>query len=328
MLDGVAILQLHSLVKHPVKWSESCDLNPTIGYFGTVYAPHTMNSQTPSLHHSMRTGGMGLDDQALKDMARRCRVNIVKMTHAANSGHPGGSLSSIDLLCGLYGTQMRFDPDNPDWPDRDRFIMSKGHASPAVYSILHEIGYISEDDMMSFREFGSVCQGHVDMKWTDGVDFSAGSLGMGLSFGLGCALAARMDGSSRNIWVMLGDGEIQEGEVWEAFMAADFHSIGNLKVIVDRNRIQNDDFVHLQMEVGDVSAKLASFGWTVKEIDGHSMNELTDALKWASSHNSGPAAIVANTVKGKGVSFMEDNPSFHGKAPDDDELKQALEELS
>tara|TARA_B100000029_G_scaffold93465_3_gene83516 strand:+ start:32331 stop:33146 length:816 start_codon:yes stop_codon:yes gene_type:complete len=271
---------------------------------------------------------MGLDVDALEEMARRCRISIVKMTHAANSGHPGGSLSSIDLLTGLYGTQMRVDPDNPDWPDRDRFIMSKGHASPAVYSILNEVGYLSEDDLYSFREFGSVCQGHVDMKWTDGVDFSAGSLGMGLSFGIGCALAARMDDSDRNIWVMLGDGEIQEGEVWEAFMAADFHSIGNLKVIIDRNRIQNDDFVHLQMEVGDVVAKLASFGWTVKEIDGHYMPDVVDALNWANSHNSGPVAIVANTVKGKGVSFMENNPSFHGKAPNDEELRQALEELS
>ena len=286
-----------------------------------------MNSQTPSLHHSMRSGGMGLDVDALEDMARRCRISIVKMTHVANSGHPGGSLSSIDLLTGLYGTQMRVDPDNPNWPDRDRFIMSKGHASPAVYSILNEVGYISEDDMLSFRELGSVCQGHVDMKWTDGVDFSAGSLGMGLSFGIGCALAARMDDSHRTVWVMLGDGEIQEGEVWEAFMAADFHSIGNLKVIVDRNRIQNDDFVHLQMEVGDVAAKLASFGWEVKEIDGHSMPDVVEALEWANSHNSGPVAIVANTIKGKGVSFMENNPSFHGKAPNDEELSQALEEL-
>ena len=287
-----------------------------------------MNSQTPSIHLIMRSGGMGLDVEALEDMARRCRVNIVKMTHAAKSGHPGGSLSSIDILSGLYGTQMRIDPDDSDWADRDRFIMSKGHASPAVYSILHEVGYISEDDLMSFRSLGSVCQGHVDMKWTEGVDFSAGSLGMGLSFGLGCALAARMDGSNRKVWVMLGDGEIQEGEVWEAFMAADFHAIGNLKVIIDRNRIQNDDFVHLQMEVGDVAAKLESFGWTVREIDGHSMSDVVEALSWASSNNSGPVAIVANTIKGKGVSFMEDNPSFHGKAPDDEELIQALEELS
>ena len=252
----------------------------------------------------------------------------MKMTHAAKSGHPGGSLSSIDLLSGLYGTQMRIDPDNPNWPDRDRFIMSKGHASPAIYSILHELGYITLEDMMSFRELGSVCQGHVDMKWTDGVDFSAGSLGMGLSFGIGCALAARMDNSERNVWVMLGDGEIQEGEVWEAFMAADFHSIGNLKVIIDRNRIQNDDFVHIQMEVGDVVSKLESFGWVVREIDGHSMEDVVRALDWANSSDNGPVAIVANTVKGKGVSFMENNPSFHGKAPDDKELLQALEELA
>ena len=276
----------------------------------------------------MRTRGMGLDVEALQDMARRCRVSIVKMTHAAKSGHPGGSLSSIDLLSGLYGTQMRIDSDDSDWSDRDRFIMSKGHASPAVYSILHEVGYISLEDMMSFRELGSVCQGHVDMKWTDGVDFSAGSLGMGLSFGIGCALAARMDNSERNVWVMLGDGEIQEGEVWEAFMAADFHSIGNLKVIIDRNRIQNDDFVHIQMEVGDVVSKLESFGWVVREIDGHSMEDVVRALDWANSSDNGPVAIVANTVKGKGVSFMENNPSFHGKAPDDKELLQALEELA
>ena len=277
---------------------------------------------------SMRTGGMGLDVPELEEMARRCRVNIVKMTHAANSGHPGGSLSAIDLLSGLYGTKMRINPHDPNWSDRDRFIMSKGHASPAVYSILNEVGYIDENDMMSFRELGSVCQGHVDMKWTDGVDFSAGSLGMGLSFGIGCALAARMDGSERTIWVMLGDGEIQEGEVWEAFMAADFHSIGNLKVIVDRNGIQNDDFVNIQMEVGDVANKIKSFGWEVKQIDGHSMSEFIGALDWASSHDSGPAAIVANTIKGKGVSFMENNPAFHGKAPDDNELLIALEELS
>jgi len=271
---------------------------------------------------------MGLDVPELEEMARRCRVNIVKMTHAANSGHPGGSLSAIDLLSGLYGTKMRINPHDPNWSDRDRFIMSKGHASPAVYSILNEVGYIDENDMMSFRELGSVCQGHVDMKWTDGVDFSAGSLGMGLSFGIGCALAARMDGSERTIWVMLGDGEIQEGEVWEAFMAADFHSIGNLKVIVDKNGIQNDDFVNIQMEVGDVANKIKSFGWEVKQIDGHSMSEVIEALDWASSHDSGPAAIVANTIKGKGVSFMENNPAFHGKAPDDNELLIALEELS
>ena len=277
---------------------------------------------------SSDSGGMGLTIEELEEMSRRCRINIVKMTHEAGAGHPGGSLSAIDLIVALYGTKLRIDCDNADWLDRDRFIMSKGHASPAVYSILHEVGYLSESDLMSFRKLGSVCQGHVDMKWTDGVDFSAGSLGMGLSFGLGCSLAAKMDGSDRTIWVMVGDGEVQEGEVWEAAMAADFHTAGNLKLIIDRNGIQNDDFVNVQMEVGDVASKFTSFGWEVLEIDGHSMVEIVDALDWATTIDSGPCAIVANTVKGKGVSFMEGNPAFHGMAPDDDELRVALEELS
>ena len=264
----------------------------------------------------------------LQELARQCRRHIVRMIHSAGAGHPGGSLSAIDLLVALYGNKLRFDVENPDWDDRDRFVMSKGHASPAVYSILHEVGFISEADMMSFRKMGSVCQGHVDMKWTDGVDFSAGSLGMGLSFGLGCALAARMDSSDRDIWVMVGDGEIQEGQFWEAAMAADFHSAGRLNLIVDRNRIQNDDFVELQMEVGNVANKLSSFGWEVMEIDGHSMEEIVSALEWSSTNIRAPTAIIAHTTKGKGVSFMEDNPSFHGKAPSDEELEISLEELS
>nr|AIE92820.1 transketolase domain-containing protein (tktA, tktB) [uncultured marine group II/III euryarchaeote AD1000_28_D03]AIE94139.1 transketolase domain-containing protein (tktA, tktB) [uncultured marine group II/III euryarchaeote AD1000_43_G11] len=277
---------------------------------------------------SNRTDGMGLDVSELVEMARRCRINIVRMTHEAGAGHPGGSLSAIDLIVALYGTELSIDRDDSEWDDRDRFIMSKGHASPAVYSILHEVGYLSEDDLMSFRTMGSVCQGHVDMKWTDGVDFSAGSLGMGLSFGLGCSLAATMDGSDRNVWVMVGDGELQEGQVWESVMAAEFHSAGNLKLIVDRNGIQNDDFVNIQMEVGDVPSKFASFGWEVKEINGHSFEEILEALDWATGIHHSPCAIIANTVKGKGVSYMEDNPAFHGKAPNDDELRMALEELS
>ena len=277
---------------------------------------------------SNRIDGMGLDSSELMEMARRCRINIVKMTHEAGAGHPGGSLSAIDLLVALYGTELSIDQNDPGWDDRDRFIMSKGHASPAVYSILHEVGYLSEVDLMSFRTMGSVCQGHVDMKWTDGVDFSAGSLGMGLSFGLGCSLAATMDSSERNVWVMVGDGELQEGQVWESVMAADFHSAGNLKLIVDRNGIQNDDYVNVQMEVGDVPSKFASFGWEVKEINGHSFEEILEAIDWATDIHHSPCAIIANTVKGKGVSYMEDNPAFHGKAPNDDELTIALEELS
>ena len=259
-------------------------------------------------------------------MARKCRIDIVEMVHKAGAGHPGGSLSAIDLIVGLYGTGFRFRLDEPNWEDRDRFIMSKGHASPAVYSMLHNLGIISKKDIDSFRTLGSICQGHVDMKWTNGVDFSAGSLGMGLSFGIGTAFAAKMDGLDYQTWVMLGDGETQEGQIWEAFMAASYHNLDNLHVIIDRNRIQNDDFVNVQMEIGDVASKVEAFGWSVKEIDGHDMEAVVEALQW-SMDTPGPSAVVAHTVKGKGVSFMEDNPSFHGKAPNDAELKMAMEEL-
>ena len=271
---------------------------------------------------------MIIENRELENMANRCRINIIKMIHAAKAGHPGGSLSSIDLITGLYGTSLNFDVNNPDWDDRDRFIMSKGHASPAIYSILHEVGFLEESDFMSFRKLGSICQGHVDMKWTNGVDFSAGSLGMGFSFGLGCSFAAKLDDSDRKIWVMVGDGETQEGQLWEAIMAADFHNAGNLKMIIDRNKIQNDDFVSKQMEIGDLSIKLKSFGWEVKEINGHNMKEIIESIKWAEIDNGRPKAILANTVKGKGVSFMENNPSFHGMAPNDEQLKIAMEELS
>ncbi len=244
----------------------------------------------------------------LIETAKRCRREIVKMTHRAAAGHPGGSLSAIDILTALYGRRLNVDPQNPDDPDRDRFIMSKGHASPGMYAILHESGFLSESDLTSFRKLGGVCQGHVDMKWTPGVDFSAGSLGMGLSFGIGCALAARLDGSDRTTFVMLGDGELQEGQIWEAAIAAVHHEIGNLKVFVDRNRIQNDDFVEKQMRIFDVAAKWDGFGWAVREIDGHNMDEILSAIQWLDSITDGPAVVIAHTVKGKGVSFMEKYP--------------------
>ena len=264
----------------------------------------------------------------LIETAKRCRREIVKMTHRAAAGHPGGSLSAIDILTALYGRRLNIDPQNPDDPERDRFIMSKGHASPGMYAILHESGFLSEADLTSFRKLGGVCQGHVDMKWTPGVDFSAGSLGMGLSFGIGCALAARLDGSDRTTFVMLGDGELQEGQIWEAAIAAVHHEIGNLKVFVDRNRIQNDDFVEKQMRIFDVAAKWDGFGWAVREIDSHNMDEILSAIQWLDSITDGPAVVIAHTVKGKGVSFMEDNPKFHGAAPNDEQLAQALEELA
>jgi len=263
----------------------------------------------------------------LEKMALSCRRNIVDMVYRAKAGHPGGSLSVIDILVALYGTQLRVSPDAGSHPDRDRLILSKGHASPAMYAVLESRGFLTETDLESYRVFGGTCQGHVDMDWTNGVDFSAGSLGMGLSFGIGCAIAARMDESDRATWVILGDGECQEGEVWEAAMAAQHHNLTKLHVIVDRNRIQNDDHIDRQMRLGDLAAKWESFGWSVLEIDGHDMGELTDALHWCKEIDR-PTAIIAHTVKGKGVSFMEDDPSFHGKAPNDEEYILAMEELS
>ena len=265
--------------------------------------------------------------EELEELARKCRIEIVKMVYRAQAGHPGGSLSEIDLLAGLYGTTMRVRPDDPDWEDRDRFILSKGHASPGMYALLAEKGFISHEDLKSYRVLGGVCQGHVDMKWCPGVDFSAGSLGMGLSYGMGCAIAAKLDGSERRAFVMLGDGEIQEGSVWEAAMAAAHHELGNLKVILDRNRIQNDDFCETQMRMFDIPAKWRAFGWNVKEIDGHNMREVVEGMDYLSETNDGPSILIAHTVKGKGVSFMEDNPSFHGAAPNDEQYGQALAEL-
>ena len=264
----------------------------------------------------------------LRELARKCRVHIVNMVHRAQAGHPGGSLSEIDLLAALYKTTLRVRPNQPDWEeDRDRFILSKGHASPGMYAILAEMGFISVEDLASYRVLGGVCQSHVDMKWCPGVDFSAGSLGMGLSFGMGSAIAGRLAASERQVYVMLGDGEIQEGSVWEAAMAAAHHELGNLNVILDRNRIQNDDFCEVQMRMFDIPAKWKAFGWNVKEIDGHNMEEVVDGLNFLKTTNDGPSILIAHTVKGHGVSFMADNPAFHGAAPNDEQYAQAMAEL-
>ena len=270
---------------------------------------------------------MSLSVVELEELARKCRVEIVRMVHRAQAGHPGGSLSEIDLISALYANYMRINPDEPNWDDRDRFILSKGHASPGMYAILAEMGFISKEDLKSYRVLGGVCQGHVDMKWCPGVDFSAGSLGMGLSFGMGCSIAARLEGSERNIFVMLGDGEIQEGSVWEAAMAAKHHELGNLKVILDRNRIQNDDFCESQMRMFDIPAKWQSFGWEVMEIDGHDTEDIVKGLDFLVNTNNNPAILIAHTIKGKGVSYMEDNPAFHGAAPNDEQFQIAMEEL-
>ena len=198
-----------------------------------------------------------------------------------------------------------------------------------MYAILAEMGFISHEDLKSYRVLGGVCQGHVDMKWCPGVDFSAGSLGMGLSFGMGCAIAARLDNSDRRAFVMIGDGEMQEGSVWEAAMAAAHHELGNLKVILDRNRIQNDDFCEEQMRMFDIPAKWKAFGWNVKEIDGHNMQDVMDGLDFleAEENCNGPSILIAHTIKGGGISYMENNPSFHGAAPNEEQYNQAMMEL-
>jgi transketolase len=266
----------------------------------------------------------------LQTIAKRVRRDIVEMTTAAKSGHPGGSLSAVELLVELYFNHMRIDPSNPKWVDRDRFILSKGHAAPVLYSVMAERGYpdTPKDKLNTLRKFGSIYQGHPDMRFIHSLEASTGSLGQGLSLGLGMALAARLDARSSRTFVMLGDGEIQEGQVWEAAMAGAFHKADNLVAIVDNNRIQLDGFVNDIMAVDPLAEKWRSFGWHTLEIDGHDFKAIESALAEAAATKGKPTCLVAHTIKGKGVSFMENNPKFHGVAPTQDELKLALQELN
>ena len=265
--------------------------------------------------------------QELKEMTQVIRRHIVTMTAAAGSGHPGGSLSAVEVLTALYFRIMRHDPTNPRWPDRDRFILSKGHCVPVLYSVLAEAGYFSVEDLLTFRKPNSLLQGHCHVM-TPGVEQCGGSLGQGLSFGIGVAQAGRLDNVDYTVYVMLGDGECDEGQVWEAAMAASHFKLDNLVAIVDRNRIQNDRWTREAMELEPLPDKWRSFGWKVTEIDGHDLEQVLDALKGARKRDGSRNVIIANTVKGKGVSFMENNPSFHGKAPSAQELQVALQELS
>jgi len=265
----------------------------------------------------------------LADVAKRVRRDIVTMITAAKSGHPGGSLSAVEILVELYFNTMGIDPANPKWADRDRFILSKGHAAPVLYSVMAERGYTDtpKDKLNTLRTFGSIFQGHPDMRFIPSLEASTGSLGQGLSLGLGMALAARLDSRPTRIYVMLGDGEIQEGQIWEAAMAAPFHKADNLVAIVDYNGIQLDGFVKDIMDVAPLADKWRAFGWHTLEIDGHDIPALKAAFAEAAATKGKPTAIVANTIKGKGVSFMENNPKFHGVAPTPDEMKLALQEL-
>jgi transketolase len=268
----------------------------------------------------------------LEAIARECRVQIIRMITHAGSGHPGGSLSVIDLVVALMFGRMRHDPRRPDWPERDRLILSKGHAVPAVYTAMAHAGYFPKDRLITLRKLGSPLQGHPDRAMLPGMEAATGSLGQGLSIAVGMALGARLQDSPSRVFCILGDGEIQEGQVWEAAMSAPHigrpdHPLSNLVAILDQNRIQLDDFVSKVENIEPVTAKWQAFGWPVIEIDGHSFPQIGKALDEAAARRDGPTFIVAHTVKGKGVSFMENNVEWHGKAPKPAEAVRAIREI-
>ncbi len=249
------------------------------------------------------------------------------MTTQAGSGHPGGSLSAIDVLTALYFHQMKVDPKNPQWEDRDRFVLSKGHSCPALYAVLAELDYFPKQKLSTLRKFESILQGHPDMNLTPGVEMSTGSLGQGLSVACGMALAGKLDGKGYRVYCVLGDGETDEGSVWEAAMAASHYRLDNLTAILDRNGMQIDGTTECVMCLEPLADKWSAFGWNVIEIDGHDMRQVLDALDLACDVKGRPTMILAKTVKGKGVSFMENKLEFHGRALTEEELSRALEEL-
>lgn len=261
--------------------------------------------------------------------ALRVRQHIVRMVASAASGHPGGSLSAVEILVALYGSHLRHDPRRPAWPDRDRLLLSKGHATPAFYAVLAEAGYFPVGELATFRRYGGRLEGHPSLEaGLPGVEISGGSLGHGLALGVGMALAARLDGSDRGTYVLLGDGELQEGEVWEAAMAAAHYRLRHLVAIVDANGVQQNGRVDEVMGIEPLLEKWRSFGWNAREIDGHDLDAVLAALRWASASEGAPCVVIARTVKGKGVSFMEGRAEWHGKAPSGELLEQALRELA
>lgn len=263
----------------------------------------------------------------LAEKARRIRINALKAIHAAKSGHPGGSLSSADILATLYFGELNIDPKNPKMPDRDKFVLSKGHAVPALYAALGERGFYEVSEMMTLRQVGSKFQGHPNMRKVPGIEMSTGSLGQGFSAAVGMAIAGKIDKNPGRVYALTGDGELQEGIVWEAAMQAAHRKLDNLVAIVDLNGLQIDGKVSDVKCVCPVDEKFRSFGWNVINVDGHNFEELTTAFDEAKKCGGVPTAIIAHTHKGKGVSFMEDNAGWHGKAPSDEELAAAIEEL-
>ena len=263
----------------------------------------------------------------LAKIANQIRIDIIKETNAAGSGHPGGSLSATDILTVLYFDKMNVDPDNPRDPDRDRFVLSKGHIAPGLYATLAERGFFPVEDLLTLRKADSHLQGHPNMNDTPGVDMSTGSLGQGLSVANGMALAGKLDGKDYYVYVIMGDGEIQEGQIWEAAMSAGHYHLDNLIAFVDHNGLQIDGPNDQVMTVNPIGDKFAAFGWNVIGIDGHDLEAISDAVDAAKAQKGKPTVIVAETVKGKGVSFMENQVGWHGTAPNAEQAAQALAEL-
>ena len=268
------------------------------------------------------------DISFLKEKAKEIRKSIVSMITEAKSGHPGGSLSATDILTALYFSEMNVDPANPKMEGRDRFVLSKGHAAPAIYATLAEKGYFSKDELMTLRKFGSRLQGHPDMKKLPGIEISTGSLGQGLSVANGMALNAKIFNENYRTYVVLGDGEIQEGQIWEAAMTAAHYKLDNLCAFLDSNNLQIDGNVTEIMGVEPLDKKWEAFGWNVIKIDGHDFEQILSALDKAREYKGKPTMIIAKTIKGKGVSFMENVCGFHGVAPTLEELERALAELA
>ncbi|WP_042500536.1 transketolase [Thermaerobacter marianensis] len=265
---------------------------------------------------------------SLEERARQLRRHVIRMIAAAGSGHPGGSLSAAEIVTALYFHVMRHDPARPHWADRDRFVLSKGHGVPIVYAALAEAGYFPTGWLETLRKLGSPLQGHPSRRDCPGIEASTGSLGQGLSIAAGMALAGKLDGKDYRVFVLLGDGEIQEGQIWEAAMFAGHHRLDNLIAILDYNRYQLDDAVEAIVSLEPVADKWRAFGWDVEEIDGHDLAQVVPALERARAGTGRPVMIIAHTVKGKGVSFMENNNEFHGRAPTPEETEKALAELA
>jgi transketolase len=264
---------------------------------------------------------------ALNGTALNIRKHIVKMITEAKSGHPGGSLSAVEILTALYFNTMKIKPEDPHWEDRDRFVLSKGHAAPVLYSALAERGYFPVEELDKLRKVGSMLQGHPDMKGTPGVDMSTGSLGQGLSAANGMALAGKLDKKDYRVYVLLGDGELEEGQVWEAAMSSAHYKLDNLTAFVDHNRLQIDGPIEKVMSPEPVADKFKAFGWNVITINGHDYKDIFDAIDNAKNTTGKPTMIVADTVKGKGVSFMENIAGWHGSAPSTEQCEKALLEL-